>query len=114
MPDTAAPQEGPSDWPTRLHAAAANRTPAVKAKTYIRKWASASRPVALSCEDGQVYVVKGRHAGRQAINDHIVSQLGAMLGSPTGRPALVEVGQALIDAEPQMQNLDGVGAFVAG
>jgi hypothetical protein len=70
--------------------------------------------VALSCEDGQVYVVKGKHAGRQAISDQIVARLGEALGSPTGRPALVEVDQALIDADAQLQNLDGAGPFVAG
>jgi hypothetical protein len=103
-----------SGWSTRIVASFTRRPAPLNGKTYIRKWPTASRPVALSCDDGQVYVVKGRQAGRQAINDHIVSALGALLGAPTARPALVRVDQGLIDAERELQDLHGSGPFVAG
>jgi hypothetical protein len=105
---------GAPDWPTVIAAAMAGGAAPVSAKTYIRKWGSASRPIALSCDDGLVYVVKGSQAGRQAVNDHIVGHLGLALGAPTGRPALVRVGQALIDAESELRDLHGSGPFVAG
>jgi hypothetical protein len=114
MADVAPSQGVIADWVDRLQKEFANRTAPVRAETYLRKWASGSRPVMFSCEDGQVYVVKSKYAGRQAINDQIVGHLGAAMGAPTGRPALVRVEQELVNAERELQDLHGSGPFIPG
>jgi HipA-like kinase len=73
--------------------------------TFRRKWQSASRPVLLLCDDGKEYVVKGSHAGRQIVNDHIVAHLGAALGAPVSAAALVIIPDELKQAEREMADV---------
>lgn len=57
-----------------------------------------------------MYVVKGRqpahpHMDRVLINDQVVGRLGMALGAPVGEPCLVEIPQALLDAEPEASHM---------
>lgn len=100
------------DWQA-LFAAAAAQSPPPVAHTFVKRWPSASAPVLLVCDDGgtdREFVVKGRQGGKQPVNDQIVGRLGVGLGAPVGVPALVEVPQALIDAEPELAHMpSGLG-----
>jgi hypothetical protein len=61
-------------------AAAANRRPRpLKALTFIQRQNTFSRPVWLECEDNEVYVVKGQHAGRAIFNDQAIALLGTAM-----------------------------------
>jgi hypothetical protein len=77
----------------------------VSAQTYKRKWASASSPVLVECDDGNSYVVKGRQAGRMIFNDQVLGALANLIGAPVPKPALVEVTAELIAAEPEMAHV---------
>jgi hypothetical protein len=94
----------PPDWAELLAASPAPDT--VTAHTYLKSWPSASSPVLLRCHDGRDYVVKGAQSGRQAVNDQIVARLSATKAlAPTGRPALVDVPAALVQAQPEMAHV---------
>lgn len=79
----------------------------VKAETFLRTWGTFSRPAALQCDDGQVYIVKARQKDRPdsktLANDHVVARLGMLLGAPVGVPMLVNVPQELIALQPELQ-----------
>lgn len=78
---------------------------AVEAHTYHKKWTSASKPVLLECNDGELYVVKGTQNGRMIVNDRIVGLLGVAIEAPVGEVSLVDVPQELITAEPELQHM---------
>jgi hypothetical protein len=92
-------------WRRCIEAASSSRPTAAQATTFLKTWGSASRPVLLRCSDGKDYVVKGKQSGRMIVNDHIVGRLGAGLGAPVGRVALVDVPAALVKAEPNLQHV---------
>jgi hypothetical protein len=96
---------GAVDWRQRLDEAGATPPLVVTAHTFIKKWATASQPVLLRCDNDREYVVKGTQAGRMVVNDQVVARLGRLAGAPVGVPALVDVPQGLIDAEPEMQHI---------
>lgn len=81
----------------------------IEATTYIRGWRTKSNPVLLQCIDGKKYVVKGKQAGRQIVNDQIVARLGLAIEAPVGNPQIINVSQELIDIEPNLENF-GCGA----
>jgi len=85
--------------------AAADKPQPVVAETFLRRWPSYSRPVALRCDDGKEYVVKGQHAGRGIINDQTVARLGIELGAPVGEPQIVEIPAELVAIEPQLKDI---------
>jgi len=93
----------PGEWEQQIKASP--NPPHVQAHTYLEKWASFSRPCAVKCSDGEVYVVKGRQVGRAIVTEQVVARLGAKMGAPVGCVTLVDVPQALIDIEPEMQHL---------
>jgi hypothetical protein len=64
--------------------------------------------VALSCDDSNIYVVKGSHldAGRVALNEQIVGRLGETLGAPVGAVRLVDISSDLIDIQPELSHLE--------
>lgn len=80
----------------------------IEARTYLKGWRTKSNPVLLKCEDGKQYVVKGRQADRQRINDQIVARLGLIINAPVGNPKIINVSQDLIDIEPNLKNF-GIG-----
>lgn len=92
------------DWDALFAAAVAAPPPVVTAQTFVKKWATASQPAALECDDGVTYVVKGRQAGRMVANDQIVARLGSIANAPTGVPTLVDVPADLIAREPELQH----------
>jgi hypothetical protein len=92
-------------WASSLKAAESKREPSVAAHTFLYRWNSYSNPVALACDDGNDYVVKGRQVGRAIINDHIIAHLGFALGAPVGEPKIVEVPNELVISEPQMSHM---------
>lgn len=55
----------------------------------------ASRPIVSRAMDGYNYVLKGRQAGRQIINDQIVGRLGVLLGAPVPPIYIAEVDECL-------------------
>jgi hypothetical protein len=71
-----------------------------------------TRPALLSCDDGEVYVVKGLQAykevSRSIVTDHIVARLGVAIGASVGQPRLVIVPEELIALD---DTLDG---FIPG
>ena len=75
--------EAEEKWAVLIAQALALRGPPVRAMTYIETRSSASKPVKVSGSDGRLYFVKGGHARRQLVNDHIVGRLGKALGAPT-------------------------------
>ena len=89
-------------------AACAGRRPAsLLAHTFIRRQAntSYSRPVWLECEDGEIYVVKGQHAGRAVFNEYAAGMLGVALGAAVPIPVQVVIPPELIAMEPQMADI---------
>jgi hypothetical protein len=54
---------------------------------------------------GEEYVVKGRQAGRQVVNDHIIAHLGLALGAPTGQPRLIDIPAELIKVEYRLAHI---------
>jgi hypothetical protein len=79
------------------------------AHTFLRRWDSFSRPVALKCDNDREYVVKGRCTDRQVeralVNEQVVGYLAQMLGAPVPPIDQVNVPQELVSAEPRMQHL---------
>jgi hypothetical protein len=84
--------------------------PLLQADTYVHRWGSNAKPVQLICDDGLSYIVKGGHAGRVLVNDHVVGHLAPAVGAPCGEPALIEITAALIAEEPRLQEPVYAGA----
>jgi hypothetical protein len=57
--------------------------------------ATASKPIRAFGMDGKVYIVKGRQAGRQIVNDQLVGRLGVLLGAPVAPVGIVDVDEIL-------------------
>ena len=68
----------------------------IKATTYWQGWRTKSNPVLLKCADGKKYVVKGKQAGRQIVNDQIVARLGLVINASVGNPQIINISQELI------------------
>jgi hypothetical protein len=88
----------------------ADRPAPVNAHTYVRKWDSASKPVALKCDDGNVYVVKARQPAnpgmhRSIANEQMVGSLGILIQAPIPRIVQVEVPADLVANQPEMAHM---------
>ncbi len=90
----------PSRWKERLEQLLSQPEDSIIITTLRKSLTSASRPVLARGIDKKEYVVKGQQAGRQIINDQIVSRLGKALGAPVAEPHIVEVSSELIDLDP--------------
>jgi hypothetical protein len=100
-----------SEWTRRVGVERSKDRPIVKAETYLMSWPSFSRPVALRCDDGRTYVVKGRQPDRPELpyaltNEQVVGRLGQYLGAPIPRLALVDVPEQLIASQPELSHLE--------
>lgn len=51
------------------------------------------------------YIVKGKQAGRQIINDRVAAKLGQSMQAPVGQPYLMEISQELLDVDPDFSYL---------
>jgi hypothetical protein len=61
---------------------------------------TASRPIRALGIDGNTYILKGRQAGRQIVNEQVVGRLGVLLGAPVALSYIVDVDETLTnDAE---------------
>jgi hypothetical protein len=101
--DRGASEEAEGDRIKRLLALnGATRKSAARALTFVREWNSFSHPVALSCDDGNIYVVKGKQVGRAIVNEQVVALLGVSIGAPVGEPALIDIPLELIEIEPRL------------
>lgn len=94
-----------------IRTACRKRPVPLKAQTYRnKKWTTASGPVLLACNDGQEYVVKGRHNGKMVANELMVGTLARKLGAPVPDVKLIEVTGELIAVNPEMQHMQaGLG-----
>jgi hypothetical protein len=77
--------------------------------TFLRVWGSYSRPAAVSCDDGLVYVVKGLQAGgadmaKPITTEQIIAASGRLVGAPVVDTVLVDVAD-LVAIEPQLAHL---------
>jgi hypothetical protein len=95
----------PIDWTALLAAGTSDRPAPLRAETYLRSFGTGSKPVLLQCSDGGSYVVKGKQAGRQIVNDQVIAALGRLMGAPVPVPALVDVPAQLIALQPELQEL---------
>ena len=93
------------DWAALIQAASNSQPDPVSAETYIKKWGTASKPIAVSASDGNIYVVKGQQAGRMIVNDHIAGRLGLLVGAPVPPVALVEISEGFVKATPEMAHV---------
>ncbi|MHB8778883.1 MAG: HipA family kinase [Anaerolineales bacterium] len=89
----------------KLAEAANHRPQPLIGETFLRRVESFSRPIWLECNDNNVYVVKGQHAGRAIFNDQIIARLGYAIGAPVGTPALIIIPHELQQAEPKLQDI---------
>jgi hypothetical protein len=93
-------------WRRLIEESTPESSPVVIAMTFLKAWPSYSKPVLLSCDDEQQYVVKGRHNGRAIVNERVVGILGAVLGAPVADVALVQVSSELIEIEPNLSHME--------
>jgi hypothetical protein len=98
------------DWPALLADGVRTRSTVLRAVTFHGRISSFSRPARVTCDDGNVYIVKGRQNGRgrelnrALVNDHVVGRLGMLLGAAVADVALVDVSE-LAAIEPGMADM---------
>lgn len=100
----------PVDLRQMIADSAGDRPAPVNAHTYIRDWKTASKPVALKCDDGNVYVVKSRQPAnpmmhRAIANEQIVGRLGTLIDAPIPSIAQIEIPAPLIANQPEMAHM---------
>src|SRR5579863_9824292 len=89
------------DWAQLFAAAEAFRPPPIQARTFVQRYASASAPVELICEDGHPYVVKcmrpnNAMQGHMMFNDQCAARLGRFMSAPVPTISFVNVSAELI------------------
>lgn len=99
---------GEEEWRSLLNGAAPPMS--VDAETFLQAWGTWSRPVAVRCSDGNIYVVKGLQPtrpemGRALVAEHVVGRLGRTLGAPIPHVVLVNIPAQLIAIEPSIAHL---------
>ncbi|SRR6266568_127189 len=101
---------GATPWQDLIAQAAGERPASINAHTFNKKWGTASQPALLECDDGSMYVVKGKQNRRMIANEQIVAHLGRLLAAPVPEVAYVDVPQELIARQPQLAHFQaGVG-----
>ncbi len=85
------------DYWKPMIASAAGRHPKPLIATYYlgKTYPSCSRPVLMSCSDGNDYVVKWFNPPRMLFNDQVVGILGRLIGAPVPEVRLVSVPGSL-------------------
>ncbi len=91
-------------WREQLEVAIAQSRTIIEARTFKKGWSTKAQPVLLRCNDGKDYVVKGRNAGRQIINEQIVARLGLLLGAPVTDVQFVDLTK-LIEIEKNLAHI---------
>lgn len=90
---------------TEIESACSEREACIQARTFLKGYRTKTQPVMMKCADGERYIVKGRHAGRQIVNDQIIARLGIALGAPVGIPRLIDIPEELIEIEPRLSHI---------
>lgn len=104
-------KESPDDLKKLITESAATRPIPVNAHTYIRKWDNtSSKPVALKCDDGNVYVVKARQPAnpgmhRVITNEQVVGRLGTLIHAGIPPITFVNVPDKLIAEQPEIKHM---------
>lgn len=98
------------EWKTKIEAAQAEPVESVKAVTFVKSWPSASKPVAVRCDDGETYVAKSIQPGNAGMKtgvtaEQVVARLGRMIGAPVPEVVYVDVPQEMIDNQPEMAHM---------
>ena len=97
------------DWKSAVDTARASPESAVQAQTFLHAWNSFSKPVAVECDSGDEYVIKGMRTdldmSRALVTEHTAARLGTLLGCPIPKVAFVELPAPLITAEPQLGHM---------
>jgi hypothetical protein len=104
-----APAAGP-DWVELFTAAELFQPPPVQARTFVQRYASASAPVELICEDGHAYVTKCMRPNNPAqahmmFNDQCAARLGRFMGAPVPTVSLVNVSAELIAQNNELAHI---------
>src|SRR6266568_4222530 len=96
---------GATPWQDLIAQAAGERPASINAHTFNKKWGTASQPALHECDDGSMYVVKGKQNRRMIANEQIVAHLGRLLAAPVPEVAYVDVPQELIARQPRFAKL---------
>lgn len=91
-------------WREQLEIAIAQPRTIIEARTFKRGWQTKAQPALLRCSDGKDYVVKGQNAGRQIVNEQIVSRLGLLLGAPVTEVQIVDITK-LLEVEKNLNHM---------
>ena len=99
-----------AEWHDLIVAAQVDSVAVVKADTFIEAWHTASRPVAMECDDGTTYVLKACQPANPGMPkvmaaEQVVARLGGIIHAPVPSVTLVDVEPDLIAAEPQMAHM---------
>src|SRR5437867_364524 len=97
---------GQAGWPGLIEHAASERAATISAHTYYGVWPTASRPAKLECDDGTIYVVKGRQNRRMIVSERIVAHLAGLVVAPTPEVAYINVPQLLISHQPELAHFE--------
>jgi hypothetical protein len=91
-----------AQWTALLDAATVTPPVTTRALTFLKAWPSYSRPAAISCDDGHVYIAKGRPGiERSIVAERIVGYLAVLLNAPVPAVMLIDIEDLRV-AEPQM------------
>lgn len=83
-------------WASVIEGVSTPDAATVLAHTFQEAYPSGSQPVRVSCDDGRDWVVKGIHAGHQAVADQILGRVGRSLGAPVPEVGLVRLHSDLL------------------
>lgn len=88
----------------------------VSARTFSRRYSTASQAVLLDCDDGHSYVVKALRSdtnqGRMLFNDWVCAKIGDVMSSPVPIVEFVDVPASLIALNPD--SAGQMGHLIAG
>ena len=74
--------EPPVDRRKLIQDALACRPRPISAHTYVRRWETSSKPVALLCDDGQAYITKARQNGKPEMSRVMITDGSRSAGCP--------------------------------
>jgi len=81
----------------------------IKVLTTHKSWGSASKPVLVTCSDGDRYVIKGSQNGHMVYNEYVCGRLGNLLKAPVAWLRFVEIPPELKKVDPVLAHFgDGL------
>jgi hypothetical protein len=76
----------------------------VRALTPVQSFGTYSEPVAIRCDDGEIYVVKGPQVRRALVADHVVGHLAPLVGAPIPPVVLVDLPGDLVAISTRLRD----------